>query len=102
MMALPALINSKRNRPCRKAAARVAGEQQVMTNLPLLMGSEDFAFMLQRRPGAYIGLGAGDARPNGFLHQPSYVFNAELLPVGAAYWVSLAEGFLSGAPGGRA
>jgi len=95
----PALINHEEETAlAARAATRVAGEQQVMTNLPLLMGSEDFAFMLQRRPGAYIGLGVGDPRPNGLLHQPSYDFNDELLPVGAAYWVSLAEDFLSGTP----
>lgn len=56
-----------------------------------MMSSEDFAFMLEQRPGNYVMLGGGD----GFMvHHPGYVFNQQLLPIGAAYWVALAEDYL--------
>ena len=67
------------------------------------MGAEDFAFMLQHKPGCYVFLGNGDGghRDQGHglgpcnLHNPSYDFNDDLLPIGATYWVRLAEKFLS-------
>jgi hippurate hydrolase len=63
------------------------------------MGAEDFAFMLQEVPGCYvwIGNGSGDHREVGhglgpcMLHNGSYDFNDDLLPLGATYWVKLAE-----------
>jgi hippurate hydrolase len=70
------------------------------------MGAEDFAFMLQVRPGCYafIGNGEGDHRALGhgagpcMLHNPSYDFNDALIPLGATYWVRLTEKFLATAP----
>ncbi|KAF1040232.1 MAG: Hippurate hydrolase [Herbaspirillum frisingense] len=67
------------------------------------MGAEDFAFMLQHKPGCYVFLGNGDGshRDHGHglgpcnLHNPSYDFNDDLLPIGATYWVRLAEKFLA-------
>jgi hippurate hydrolase len=53
------------------------------------MGSEDFAFMLQKRPGSYVWLGSGESHPN--LHSPQYDFNDEILPIGASYWARLVE-----------
>ncbi len=76
------------------AAAAVSGDDKVITTLPPIMGSEDFAFMLQEKPGAYMGIGAGTPRENGMLHQPGYDFNDEILPLGTAYWVTLAEKIL--------
>ena len=55
------------------------------------MGSEDFAFMLQAKPGCYIWLGNGPTEGNCLLHNPNYDFNDEALPYGAAYWVALTE-----------
>lgn len=57
------------------------------------MASEDFAFMLQARPGAYAWIGNGTATP---LHSPSFDFNDALIPIGAAYWVELASRFVAG------
>lgn len=54
------------------------------------MAAEDFAFMLEKRPGAYILLGQGTQPQNPMLHQPDYDFNDELLPVGASLLVELA------------
>ena len=61
----------------------------------MAIASEDFAFMLMKKPGAYIGIGAGDPKANGMLHQPGYDFNDDLLPIGAAYWINLAEMLLA-------
>jgi hypothetical protein len=52
------------------------------------MGSEDFAFMLQRKPGCYVLLGAG---PGPMCHHPKYDFNDAILPVGVRYWSTLAQ-----------
>jgi amidohydrolase len=81
----------------------VLGKDKVQTNVEPTMGSEDFAFMLLEKPGCYvfIGNGDGDHRIMGHglgpcnLHNPSYDFNDSLLPIGATYWVRLAEKFLS-------
>jgi len=74
------------------AAARLVGEANVETHCPPAMGSEDFAFMLLKRPGAYIGIGAGEAgRDNPPVHNPYYDFNDNILPLGAAYWVELVK-----------
>ena len=57
------------------------------------MGAEDFAFMLNERPGAFIYVGNGGSAG---LHNPKYDFNDEAIPVGTSYWVRLAETALSG------
>lgn len=78
----------------RKAAqiAREAfGDDHVFEGGPTYLGSEDFAFMLQKVPGTYCFLGNGESQ---FVHHPEYVFNQEVLPMGAAYWVALTEGYL--------
>ncbi len=87
----PPTVNSeKETGDAARAASRVVGEENVITNLPPVLGAEDFAFMLMKKPGAYIGIGSGEPRQNGLLHQSGYDFNDALLPVGAAYWSSLA------------
>ena len=81
----------------------IVGASGVLKKLEPTMGSEDFAFMLQEKPGCYvfIGNGDGDHRTAGHglgpcnLHNPSYDFNDELLPIGASYWSRLAEQFLA-------
>jgi len=76
-------------------AARIAqaafGEDQVVNPGPSLLASEDFAFMLQKKKGTYCFLGSG---PGKMVHHPEYAFNEEVLPIGAAYWVALVEGYL--------
>jgi hippurate hydrolase len=59
------------------------------------MGSEDFAFMLKARPGAFMFVGNGSGEGGCFLHNPGYDFNDELLSVGASYWVKLVETLLA-------
>ena len=79
-----------------RAAVAVAGEQCVDTAPTPSMGAEDFAFMLQQKPGCYIWIGNGKAHGNCLLHNPHYDFNDEILPLGAAFWVKLVENELAG------
>ncbi len=76
-------------------AAQIAqaafGEDQVVYPGPSFMASEDFAFMLQAKKGTYCFLGGG---PGKMVHNPEYAFDQDILPVGAAYWVALTEGYL--------
>lgn len=78
-----------------KIATSLVGEDRVVRNLPPSMGSEDFAFMLQTRPGAYLRLGQG-GEGGCFLHNSRYDFNDDVLPLGAALFVALVEGALTG------
>jgi len=82
-----------------EAMRAVVGIENVNVNVEPTMGAEDFAFMLQAKPGCYvfIGNGDGDHRVGGHglgpcqLHNGSYDFNDQLLPIGASYWVRLVE-----------
>jgi amidohydrolase len=69
-------------------ARDIAGADNVVTDVAPTMGGEDFSFMLQERPGAFIFAGNGDTA---MLHHPAYDFNDELIPVGCSYWVKLVE-----------
>ncbi|MDO9143808.1 M20 aminoacylase family protein [Rhodoferax sp.] len=99
----PSTINSSREAAlARQVMIDIVGEAQVLTQEPT-MGAEDFAFMLQAKPGAYcfIGNGEGSHRDIGhgggpcMLHNPSYDFNDALIPLGGTYWVRLAEAWLA-------
>jgi hippurate hydrolase len=80
----------------------IVGRHNVTRDLEPTMGSEDFAFMLKAKPGAYVFIGNGDgahrAAGHGLgpclLHNPSYDFNDDLIPLGATYWIRLVERFL--------
>lgn len=88
---VPLVNTPDETRFCADVAAGLVGEENVNRSQPLIMGSEDFSFMLEKCPGAYIRIGNG-ADPNvGMLHNPSYDFNDEILALGASYWVRLAE-----------
>jgi len=78
----------------RRAASTVAGDARVIRVKHPNMGAEDFAFMLEAKPGSYIALGAGRGENDAMLHHPRYDFNDDILPVGASYWATLAEQFL--------
>ena len=66
----------------------VVGEDAVVADRAPLMSSEDFAFMLERRPGTIMLIGNGDTAP---LHEPGYDFNDAALPHGIRYWTTLVE-----------
>ncbi|MCX5853573.1 MAG: M20 family metallopeptidase [Deltaproteobacteria bacterium] len=88
----PPLVNTDREtEEAIRAAILVSGSDRVLTDIVPVMTSEDFAFMLKERPGAYMGIGAGRPRENGFLHQAKYDFNDRILPIGASYWATLVE-----------
>ncbi|GGK89255.1 M20 aminoacylase family protein [Rufibacter glacialis] len=86
------LVNTPENTHwAAKVARDVFGEEKVVETLHPYMGSEDFAFMLQKKQGTYCMLGNGDTP---MVHHPEYIFNQEILPIGAAYWVGLTEAYL--------
>ena len=72
-------------------AAGIVSEEQLDRSATPLMGAEDFSYMLESRPGAFIFIGQGDSAG---LHHPEYDFNDEIIPYGCSYWVNLAEATL--------
>jgi hippurate hydrolase len=85
----PVLVNHERETGfAAGVAAEVAGADHVDTALPPMMGAEDFSFMLNERPGAFIFIGNGDSAG---LHHPRYDFNDAVIPFGTSYWVKLVE-----------
>jgi len=99
----PPTINSAAEADfARGVMAGLVGAERVIVQEPT-MGAEDFAYMLMEKPGCYVFLGNGDGSHRGIghgggpcmLHNPSYDFNDELIPLGASYWVRLAEAWLA-------
>ena len=99
----PPTINSADMAELAKNALQQIPEvMAVHTNLPPTMGAEDFAFMLQHKPGAYLWIGNGDGghRTHGHgigpctLHNPSYDFNDKILPLGVTAWLAITQAFL--------
>jgi hippurate hydrolase len=85
----PVTVNDARKAEfSARVAADVVGEARVRTDVAPVMGGEDFSFMLEARPGAYVFIGQGDTA---MVHHPDYDFNDEIIPVGASYYVRLAE-----------
>jgi amidohydrolase len=88
----PTLVTHPEQTDVALAAARaLVGEHQVVAEAPLLTGSEDFAFMLEARPGGFMMIGNGVEADGSFhnVHTPDYDFNDAILTLGAGYWVSL-------------
>ncbi|KSP84080.1 amidohydrolase [Pseudomonas aeruginosa] len=91
--AYPVLVNSAEETEfARQVGVELLGADQVDGATPKLMGSEDFAWMLQRCPGSYLFIGNGAGGP--MVHNPGYDFNDDILVLGAAYWGALAETWL--------
>jgi amidohydrolase len=99
----PPLINHVEETAFAAGVMRsVVGDAAVNDTVEPTMGAEDFAFMLQEKPGCYVFIGNGEGEHRDFghglgpcnLHNPSYDFNDDLLPIGATYWVRLAEAYL--------
>lgn len=85
----PVVVNNEKAVDFASSVAReIAGEANVDTKTPPVMGGEDFAFMLEARPGAFIFMGNGDSAN---LHHPAYDFDDSAIPYGASYWVRLVE-----------
>lgn len=86
------LVNTPENTDWAASVAKATfGEENVIENANPLMGSEDFAFMLEKCPGNYVIIGNGDTF---MVHHPKFVFNQDLLPIGATYWAALVEAYL--------
>jgi amidohydrolase len=98
----PTVNHTKETEFARSVMRDIVGETQTLEFEPT-MGGEDFAFMLLAKPGCYsiIGNGGGEHRHHGHglgpcsLHNPSYDFNDEVIPLGATYWIRLTEKFLA-------
>jgi amidohydrolase len=90
----PVLENHERQTAFAAAVAgEIVGKERVETAMAPVMGAEDFSYMLQARPGAFIFVGNGDTAG---LHHPAYDFNDEAIPVGTSYWARLVETALPG------
>ncbi len=85
----PSMVNAETETEYAIAVAeKIAGPKGVDTNCPAIMGGEDFAYMLEACPGAYIQVGNGNTAE---VHHPLYNFNDDAIPFGASYWVELVE-----------
>ncbi|RDJ11228.1 M20 aminoacylase family protein [Rhizobium grahamii] len=92
-LGFPALINhAAETEFAREVALSTFGQQRVAETFRPRTASEDFAFMLQERPGSYLFVGNGDSAP---LHSANYDFNDEIIAPAARYWVRLVETYLS-------
>ena len=88
----PATINTEEHAIfAGDVAERLVGADNVVRDLEPSMGAEDFSFMLQSRPGAYLRIGQGMGPGNSALHNSRYDFNDDILPLGAALHASLVE-----------
>lgn len=87
---------------CAEVGRAVLGDLRVHTDMLPTMGAEDFAYMLQERPGCYVWLGNGEGAGGCMLHNPHYDFNDDIIPLGVSYWVRLVERWLARAAEGSA
>jgi hippurate hydrolase len=90
------LVNSAAETEFARAVAlELLGPDRVTLQGPPLTGSEDFAFMLEQRPGSYLLIGNGDGPGSCMVHNPGFDFNDDNIAVGSAFWVRLAQRFLN-------
>ena len=88
----PATVNTAREADfAARVGERIFGEANVVREFDATMGGEDFAYMLQARPGAYVLLGQGGGPSGCYLHNPNYDFNDDVIPLGAGFLAALAE-----------
>jgi len=92
----PAVINgSDGTTLAARVAADIVGSGNVEADLDPIMVSEDFAFMLEEKPGCYVFIGNGAGEGACMVHNPRYDFSDEILTLGATYWARLAQSYLS-------
>jgi hippurate hydrolase len=92
----PATVNTPREAEfAAEVGERIFGRDNVVREFDPTMGGEDFSYMLQVRPGAYVLLGQGGGESGCYLHNPSYDFNDDVIPLGAGYLAALAEAALA-------
>ncbi|MDE1151551.1 MAG: amidohydrolase [Micavibrio sp.] len=90
----PVLVNDKKATDFAIDVAKdTVGDAQVLTSVPKTLGTEDFAYYLQKKPGNYMAIGTGKAGEKNYtdIHSAKYDFNDAALPIGASYWVNLVE-----------
>ena len=88
----PATVNTEKEAVfAAQVGEKVFGKGNVVTDGEPTMGGEDFSYMLQAKPGAYVFLGQGGQQGGCFLHNPGYDFNDEVIPLGAGYLAALVE-----------
>ena len=88
----PATVNTAREAEfAAQVGEKVFGRENVVRDADPTMGGEDFSYMLQQRPGAYVWLGQGGGQSGCFLHNPGYDFNDQIIPLGAGYLAALVE-----------
>ena len=88
----PPTVNERRAvKAARRAAEDVAGIDKLIDDTTPSMGAEDFAFMLNAKPGCYVWIGNGSGKGGCTLHNPNYDFNDDILAIGASYWARLVE-----------
>ena len=91
----PVLVNhAAETAYAEKVARDWLGDQCIVADMPALTGSEDFAFILEKRPGCYFVIGNGDGAGGCMVHNPGYDFNDAILPLAAGFWVRLVEDYL--------
>jgi amidohydrolase len=91
----PALINSfAESEIAKKAASKVVSFENIIQDPTPSMTAEDFAFMLEKKPGCYIWLGNGSSENGKNLHSPKYDFNDDILAIGISYWIELARSIM--------
>ncbi|CAF3393704.1 unnamed protein product [Rotaria socialis] len=88
---IPLVNHNEETQRAINAAEAVVGTVNVNKNREPIMGGEDFAFMLLKRPGAFIFMGINDEKVSVKLHSPDYNFNDDAIPFGVAYWISLVQ-----------
>lgn len=91
----PATVNDpEQTEICSRAAIKTVGEDKVDLNPVSSMGAEDFAYMLEAKPGCYVWLGTGGTPGGCLLHNPGFDFNDGVLHIGTSYWINLVEEIL--------
>jgi len=90
----PTINHAAETQFVRNLALKFAGAENIIDMQRPQMGSEDFGYMLVERPGSYFFLGGAKGEGDYSLHHPSYNFNDDLIPIGAAFWTELAETYL--------
>jgi amidohydrolase len=94
----PATVNTEREAAfAASVGERIFGKENVVREFDATMGGEDFAYMLQARPGAYVLIGQGGGDSGCYLHNPAYDFNDQIIPLGAGYLAALAQQALAAA-----
>ena len=90
----PPTINSKKESVfASNVAKELVGEKNVQMDVEPSMGGEDFSYLLNEKPGAYLYIGQRDADHKDYLHTTKYDFNDDLLPIGVNFWVNLVKNF---------